>query len=126
MASYRHWAFLHLQALKVLNLAQGLAQLNALRIANLQTLHLAWGTETETSVGTRHRPQALDLALLQALVLANIQVLVLAQRVAEIDTSVGTRRRPQAHGSPTGTGTGKHTGTWPDTNRYGVLHFCRR
>jgi hypothetical protein len=29
-------------------------------------------TETDTSVGTRRRPQALDLALLQALVLANI------------------------------------------------------
>jgi hypothetical protein len=65
-----------------------------LRLANIQALALAHrDSETDTSVGTRRRSQALDLTLLQALGLANIQTLGLAQRDAETDTSVGTRLR---------------------------------
>ncbi len=68
-------------------------------MTNLQVLGLAKrDAEIDTSVGTRRRPQALDLTLLQALVLTNIQALTLAQRGTETGTSVGSWRRPQALG----------------------------
>jgi hypothetical protein len=65
--------------------------LQALGLPNIQALgRTQRGTETGTSVGTRRRPQALELTLLQALGLANLQVLGLTQRRTETDTSVGT------------------------------------
>jgi hypothetical protein len=90
-------------------------------LANIQALGLVQrGTKTDTSVGTRRRPQALVMTLLQALRLANLQTLGLTQRDTETDTyvRVGTRRLPQALDYPTGIETGKHTGTGTGAQRF--------